>query len=387
VFQLLSEGTRFFVFNRESDWRYGGINCGGVFENDVLIFEPLVGVGSVFVSFELDSGNLETVWHRLRMKYLTPENTEIIVRCLASDSTSFLLPGKNDEKEMISLSEYLKLHENPGVKVNAFESLGSKVFKNPEDVLLFCLKGRYLWFCIEVISYGEDKKIEISELKIEFPRISFIRYLPEVYQDTKDDSFFSRFIAIFQSIYVDVEEKIDYAPALFEPFKTDYNFLKWMSNWFNIKDTDLWSEESLRSLVAEAIEIFKIKGTRRSVFLVVKKYTGIEPMIIEQFDVVENENYESEKETFKSLYGENGFVFTVILKNSAISTAEEYANLLRIIKSMIQIDLICNLVVLQNNIILGNHCYIGINSYISKNNYSLEDELINENGNVISMIS
>ena len=62
-----------------------------------------------------------------------------------------------------------------------FDSIGAKSFENPTDILLFGLKGRYLWFCLEIVSY-ESTPTVINLLKIEFPQVSFVDYLPEIYR-------------------------------------------------------------------------------------------------------------------------------------------------------------------------------------------------------------
>ena len=236
-------------------------------------------------------------------------------------------------------------------------------FENPHNVPLFNLKGRYLLFCIEAVNYS-DNPIEISELKINFPIISFIDYLPEVYQSVPRDSFMSRFISIFHSLYLDVEEVIDNIPENFDPLYADKKFIFWICSLFGI-DASIWNQDDIKDIILNMIKIFQSRGTRASVVDSVKRYVKCEPVVIEKFRIIKNTYYKIEKELVDKLYGNNNYYCTVILKESDVNDTRTYTNLLKIISKSMPIDAICNLVLLTNNIILGHHCYLGLNSYIS----------------------
>jgi phage tail-like protein len=362
----LAEGTKSFVFNCKSDWEYGTIVCGATISESSVEFDQPGGM--VVVTPCLDSGIEDTVWHRLRLKFEMSENSKINLFAFSSNSPRVSV---GNSVEPIDFDAFLRKSENS--RANIFGSIGARKFENPEDILLFGIRGRYLWICIEPIMYDPDSVVRISEMRVEFPRTSFVGYLPEVYQHTKEDSFLSRFVSVFQSIYVDMEQKIDCVPLYFEPLKNDFNFLSWIASWLSIKDIEIWKEEKLRLLIAEAIEIFKIKGTKRSLVQIIERYVGAKPIIVEQFEVAENDYYKKDRKTIENLYGDSSYVFTVLIGEEYIRETDEFANLLKIIGIVAPVDSICNLVVIRRSIFLGFHCYIGINSYISRENYSLAE--------------
>ena len=364
----MASGAKSFVINRESDWKYESVLSNLSFINDVLVSKKN-GENGVYISGAFDSGQLETVWHRLRIDMQIPGGAAVNIRMYASDDTQILVPDtEGGGKVKADINEYLK-NKNIDInrKIDLLDYIGSKKYSNVDDMLLFNLKGQYLWLCLEVINY-EKERVKIKSVKIEFPRVSFVDYLPEIYkEEEKEDSFLPRYLGIFQSIYVDLEDRIDNTPIQFDTEKTNKEFLNWIADWLSVKNASIWGEKKLRTLIKESVSIYKMKGTKTSISKIVKEYTGVEPIIVEQFDVKNNEYYEKQKKHVENLFGNNGYVFTVIISDKYIDDTEDYVELLKVIGSVAPIDSICNLVVLNDKIYLDHHCYLGINSYIAQN--------------------
>ena len=94
--------------------------------------------------------------------------------------------------------------------------------------------------------------------------------------------------------------------------------------------------------------------------------------------------YDNQKEVVENLFGDNGYVFTVMLSESQVRDDESYVELLKVISSVKPIDSICNLVILGDRIYLDHHCYMGMNSFISKNkDLTLDGEVRDTNNLVI----
>lgn len=363
----MASGAKSFIINRESDWLYESIISNLGFKNDTLVSKNN-GENGVYISAPFDSGQDETVWDRLRIDMSVPPGGIINIRLYACDNSEVLIPSSDGEgMSKIDINEYIH-DSNVDInrKIDMLDYIGAQKYENTDDMLMFGLKGRYLWICIEIINY-ERERASIKNIKIEFPRVSFVDYLPDVYKEGSDDnSFLARYLGIFQSIYVDLEDRIDNTPVQFDTEKTNKDFLNWIADWISIKNPSIWGEKKLRTLVKEAVSIYKMKGTKASVAKIVKEYAGVEPIIVEQFDIKKNECYYIQKEQIENLFGDNGYVFTVILSDKYISDTEEYIEILRVIDDVIPIDSICNLVILSDKIYLDHHCYMGINSYIAQ---------------------
>jgi phage tail-like protein len=359
----VASGTKYFTFNRKDDWKYKSFSAGTRMRGDNLLFLSNSYCSAFFLS-ALDSLEEKTIWHRLRIKSKLPESAKLMVRLFAGDKrTATIKTG--GRKITTKIDDFLMGKTDAHIKIEALENMGALILENPQDAPLFSLKGRFLWVCIEAVNYSAEGNASISEMKIEFPQTSFASYLPEVYHHTESDSFFMRFISIFQNMYLETEEIIDFIPSCLEPLRANEECLKWIADWFLIKHVSIWEKDKVRTLIGEAVEIFRIKGTKRSVAVMVEKYTGAEPIIIEKFNVKKSRHYSKNKQTLDMLFGENDFVFSVILSDKFIKDEKHYANMLYLIETVSPIDTICNLVAFSENIFLDHHCYLGVNSRIS----------------------
>lgn len=371
----MSSAIKYFILNRPSDWEDKGIIDNLLFKGESLASDNRNGNNGVYITTSFDSFQDENIWHRLRLEYKIPQNALLRLKIYASDSLYTLVPGKTQFGDPeISMDEYLmdtevKIDE----KIKLFEYLGAKEFTNPNDLVLFEFKGRYLWICMEVINYNEDIT-EISKLKLEISGTSLADYLPQIYRGIDRTSFLHRFLFIFQSLYADLNDEIDDLPRLFAPDRVDEEFLNWVVKWFSIKDTYIWGEEKLRLLLKNIIELYKIKGTKESIKKIVELYLGITPLIVERFEVTDNDCYKNAKEHIDNLFGNNGFTFSVIINTDKKISSDVYAELMRIINRFKPIDTICNLVILNNEIYLDYHCYLGIISYVAGNEKIILDE-------------
>ena len=358
----MSLGTKSFVFNRNSDWKKNNYSCGIQIKDNYLCFLPDNNLNSAFFSKCLDSIEFGMSWGILKTQIYMNQNCKVIFRVFASDSKD-IIAYIGEKTEKVNIDKFLRGNSNFNAKFEFFDKINAVKFENPKCVPLFSLKGRYLWFCIEVIGFAKEL-IKIEEIEISFPLVSYTEYLPEVYQAAMPNSFMNRFISIFQYILLETENIIDNIPEKFEPFYTNKEFLSWIAGWFNINEM-IWEENKLRYLINDMIDIFKSQGTKNSIIKIIEEYTGYKPIIIEKFKIINNDFYKTEQKLVDKLFGQNNFFFTVIMNKNEIKKSDDYANVLNIIKNNAPINAICNLVVLTNNISLGYHCYIGLNSYIS----------------------
>lgn len=381
----MASGAISFVLNRKSDWFDGSITKNLEFKDESLVLNNKNGENGIYISKAFDSMQDETVWHRMRLNISAPSSAIYRLKIYASDTPeiSIALPGKSGLSR-VDINEYIN---DPNIDINrkldVFDDIGATYHENSTDILMYELKGRYLWFCMEFINY-EENQLRINSIKIELPQVTFMDYLPEYYRKNSErNSFLERFIGIFQSIYVDLEDEIDYTPTRFDVDLTNKDFLSWICEWLSVKDAAIWGEKRLRKLVKEAIKIYKMKGTKRAIAKIVQEYVGIEPIIVEQFDIKNNMYYDIQKDIVENLFGDNGYIFTVMIPEAYVKDNESYVELLRVINGVKPVDSICNLVVLSDQIYLGHHCYMGINSFITRNEELVLDKTQKDVNNLI----
>ena len=110
------------------------------------------------------------------------------------------------------------------------------------------------------------------------PDSVYLKYLPSVYQQ---DPFMRRLLLIFESVLVPLEQVVDMLPLYTEPEMIPEEFLPWLAHWVALSLDSAWPVERQRALVADAVEIYRWRGTKRGLKLHIATYTGIEPVIQE----------------------------------------------------------------------------------------------------------
>ena len=85
------------------------------------------------------------------------------------------------------------------------------------DLLILSGPGRFLWVRLDLLGDGYSTP-SVSSLRLEYPRNSYLRFLPAVYSaDPGSADFLARFLAIAQTHIEDIEARLADMPALFDP--------------------------------------------------------------------------------------------------------------------------------------------------------------------------
>lgn len=316
---------------------------------------------SVMISRILDSRETDTEWHRMMFHLCNKGHTSYEISVYAANSLKRRIDDTEENIEEILLDGNLTILE----KKKILQPYLQKNIRDTEDILLHEVKGRYLWFILET-SLQMNQEIEINEIQIYFPRESWISYLPEIYQREDKNQFFERFLAIYQTMYEELNEKIREFPYLMDVDYANQEFLEWLAKWIGIAESYVWSAEQLRRLLKNAVKLYKLRGTRQAITEFVKLYTnGTEVYIVENFQIKQYKNKKNE-ELFERLYGNNPYQFQVIVKESDVPTVREYQTLIKIIEEVKPAYMELELVVLKPYIFLDQHTYIGMNSVLGE---------------------
>jgi phage tail-like protein len=318
---------------------------------------------AIYFSAELDTMEDETQWHKIGLDADIPEETQVRVSYFALDRKE----GFVGERYVDDFSTYLTDASIPlREKLRATSSLWSEPIVNPKDALLMNAKGRYLWFKLEVVG-SEHHSPFIRKLRVYFPRISLISYLPPIYQETQEDnSFLERFLALFGTFFQDMEEQIDQISSHFDPDAVSGSFLKWLGGWLAVSQGDTWEEDKLRTLIKEAPELYKQRGTRQGLARMLRIYTGVDAILIEYFQFKQMQETSELRELFADLYGDNPYCFCVMLPPEYVRTDKQRLIIEQIIEDQKPAFTDGKLVVLQPWMYADMHTYIGINTYMSE---------------------
>ncbi|HEX9060531.1 MAG TPA: phage tail protein, partial [Clostridia bacterium] len=228
---------------------------------------------------------------------------------------------------------------------------------------------RYLFIMLRInynyMKEGSDPLI-IKKIRLYYPRMSFLDYLPAVYQeDPESKDFLERFLSIFSTIHDEMEENIDNMARNFDADTVEGDFLKWLSGWLSIASDDRWNQNSLRELTKRASEIYKIRGTKRALEEMIRIYTGEKPIIIEYFQYREFLKDADATKNLIKLYGDDPYTFSVLVRSACVKETHQKIAVKKILQEEKPAYTKARLIILKSSIELDGHTYLGINSNLS----------------------
>jgi phage tail-like protein len=107
----------------------------------------------------------------------------------------------------------------------------------------------------------------------------YLDFLPVIFQDNE---FLARFLQIFETIWEPLEQRQDHIAMFLSPRTCPSSFLPWFASWFELSLDPHLPEARARALLAEAMEIYRWRGTKYGLARVIEVCTGIRPEITER---------------------------------------------------------------------------------------------------------
>jgi phage tail-like protein len=124
---------------------------------------------------------------------------------------------------------------------------------------------------------------EGSEVTIWIARRGYLEHLPAIYRrsDAVGRNLVRDLCFLFEHMFDSVEVNLNDGWRFYDPHVAPYEFLSWLSGWtaFSL-DLD-WPEAEKRALIKRAVDLYRIRGTKRGLALFLRLFTGHEPDIAE----------------------------------------------------------------------------------------------------------
>ncbi|MCA1577379.1 MAG: phage tail protein [Acidobacteria bacterium] len=256
--------------------------------------------GSLVTSV-LDSGLEKCQWHRILMDAVLPTKESGNSANLGAGSVE--IESYTSERNNIDLAA-------PETSWQRCVLTGDD---NP-DCLVQSGPGRYLWLRVTLRSNGIASPV-IKGIKVFYPRISYLQYLPAVYQeDTDSRIFLDRFLSIFQTEFDNFDRQIDNLWQLFDPASVSEKHFDWLASWLGLffqpdslidqrcrfecvteepcqpppecpPETDdarsdttsplmEWTIERKRELLEKAFDSYRMRGTVKGLETAIRDHTG-----------------------------------------------------------------------------------------------------------------
>ncbi len=253
----------------------------------------------------IDSGQADSEWGRLSLDIRRPEDMICYIRVAALNEDSFYREGKP-----VRIENFLcNAAEANSIKKEFFSRIEALRFVNREDMLLYSLKGRYLYLMLEIVGEGS---CEIGGLRIDAQGDNFMYTFPAVYQER--NSFFHRWLSVFSSLYNDFDGEIDRLPALLDLDSCPPEYLPIYASWLGVDvGNDFLDEAILRPLVKEAYALNRMKGTKAALERVARIVLGEKVQVLERNVMADYIGPEQMAE-FERLYGNSVHDVTILVK-------------------------------------------------------------------------
>ena len=124
---------------------------------------------------------------------------------------------------------------------------------------------------------------DTTEITIWVARRGYLEHLPAIYR--RSDAIGRNLVRdvcwLFEHMFDSVSGNLDDGWRFYDPHVSPVDFLDWLAQWtaFTL-DLD-WPEPEKRALIKRAVDLYRIRGTKRGLILFLKLFTGHEPDIAE----------------------------------------------------------------------------------------------------------
>ncbi|MEI7027497.1 phage tail protein [Paenibacillus sp. y28] len=312
----------------------------------------------------LDSTVSETQWHKIVVDAANSEESQLRISYYASDRREVLLDGM-----YVNLDDYVRRDDILlAEKLESLNHLWSEPVVNPQDALLFAAKGRYLWLRIEF--WGSQSQTPLlRRMRVVFPRMSYLSYLPAVYQqDPASQSFLERYLSLYATFLENTDEQIAGLSRFLDADAAAAAgpYLKWLASWLGLAQEEHLNEAQLRRFIREAPYLFRLRGSREALERMIAIYTGEKPLIIEHFQVRSLLEKPEFAEVAKGLYGDHPYTFCVVVKSEHGATEKQRYILQNLIHEQKPAFTEGKLVVLQPRMYMDMHTYLEMNTVLSE---------------------
>jgi phage tail-like protein len=124
---------------------------------------------------------------------------------------------------------------------------------------------------------------EGSEVTVWVARRGYLELLPAIYRrsDAVGRNVVRDMCFLFEHMFGAVEAKLDRGHTYYDPHQAPSEFLPWLASWTAmVVDLD-WPDAKKRAILKRAVDLYRIRGTRRGLALFLQLFTGYEPSITE----------------------------------------------------------------------------------------------------------
>lgn len=307
----------------------------------------------------LDSGVEGNQWHRLMLKGDFPNKAHINLKYYAYD------------RQQVDTEDFERIE-------SIFQSLDYTRIDDSDDFLFQQAYGRYMIIRMELIG-SREMTPTIEKARVYINRESYSQYLPEIYQTGDHKDFIERFLSIFESINLEVEEQIDLMARNFNPKTASREFLQWMLGWMDFNVSEHWATDQLRDLIQLMPKLQRRRGTVWAIKTLLELFLRADIMIIENSRIL-GESFDHSQELSKILkqhYGSSPYGFTVLSSRESRLSEGELEDVKAILNQETPPYCQYQFIELEHGLFLDKHSYLGLNTVLTDySSFRLDNETL-----------
>jgi phage tail-like protein len=262
----------------------------------------LVGNPGRFYSATLDNGTLsDESWHRLDLTadldaggaidvwYASSQDAALVAAVDGALQRERTAAERAADLEALLGDQWDGPHRlrapEPASGVSARDPGSGLGSSTSHSVLFKSDTKRYLWLKLELSGLTPRAAAAVREMRVYYPRLSYLRYLPATYQENGPSrEFLERFLSLFETVFGDLEATIARIPEVFSPEVVPSAFLDWLAQWLDLGIEEDWDPAVKRRLIERAAALYERKGTPEGLADFIEVIVGQRPLIVEAFE-------------------------------------------------------------------------------------------------------
>lgn len=168
--------------------------------------------------------------------------------------------------------------------------------------------GRYLWLRVHLQATGL-RTPRVRAIRVETAGPKLVERLPRVYSEDADSAaFLDRYLKLLNGPLGDLGAAADARHVLLDPGSAPAQMLPWLASLVGLVLDARWPETARRAMIAQAVPLFRRRGTIGALLTMLRIVLGVTPVLVERY-------------AFRGL---NGSVGTVLHRTG--TTFEQYAH-------------------------------------------------------------
>jgi phage tail-like protein len=227
-----------------------------------------VRVGTLW-SGPIRAGALRARWGRLQARLAAAPGAHLELFCAFADDPADRPEVYPDSDDPFSDDDWTRLATD----------ITSAVL--PKEQTVFAFVGARF-------TGNRSASVALEQLRIDFDVEGYERYLPAIYREPpEDNAFLHRYLALFQSVFDEIDEEIATLAKYFDAAAAPVEALPWLASWLAAEIDRDEPVARLRSLIAGAYRRHGKRGTAEGLRAALLEEVGVHATISEPLAAAE----------------------------------------------------------------------------------------------------